>query len=94
MIRQRNALIALACAAAVTACTTKPAEKASAPRTPLFDNLWSLSGLATSLERQGHKNEAAAAQARFDQGWRNADTVVSAARPGGARRGATPSAGQ
>ena len=49
------------------------------------ENGWSLSGLLASLQRQGRQGEAATVQTRLDQAWRNADTVVSAAQPRGAR---------
>jgi Flp pilus assembly protein TadD len=45
------------------------------------DNGWSLSGLQTSLERQGKHAEAAAVKARFDAAWRGADTPVEGGRP-------------
>ena len=44
-------------------------------------NLWSLSGLQASLERQGRPTEAAAVRAQFDQAWSRADTELVAARP-------------
>ena len=44
-------------------------------------NGWSLSGLATSLERQGRTPEAAEIKRRFNEQWRNADTALVAAKP-------------
>jgi hypothetical protein len=37
------------------------------------ENGWSLSGLHTSLERQGRKADAAAVKARLDKAWPNAN---------------------
>jgi tetratricopeptide (TPR) repeat protein len=44
------------------------------------DNGWSLSGLQTSLERQGRANDAAEVKARLSKAWSAADTAVAAAR--------------
>jgi tetratricopeptide (TPR) repeat protein len=44
------------------------------------DNGWSLSGLETSLERQGRKADAAGVRARFEKAWRAADMTVVAGR--------------
>jgi tetratricopeptide (TPR) repeat protein len=45
------------------------------------ENGWSLSGLQTSLERQGQHAEAAAVKTRLDAAWRGADTPVEGGRP-------------
>jgi tetratricopeptide (TPR) repeat protein len=45
------------------------------------ENGWSLSGLQSSLERQGRHAEAAAVKARFDTAWRGADSPIEGGRP-------------
>jgi hypothetical protein len=45
------------------------------------DNGWSLSGLETSLERQGRRADASAARAQLDRAWGRADTPLAAGRP-------------
>jgi tetratricopeptide (TPR) repeat protein len=44
------------------------------------DNGWSLSGLQTSLEKQGKSSDAAEVKTRFDRAWSAADTKVNAGR--------------
>jgi predicted Zn-dependent protease len=43
-------------------------------------NGWSLSGLHTSLERQGKSAEAAEVKSQFDRAWSEADTKINAGR--------------
>jgi tetratricopeptide (TPR) repeat protein len=40
------------------------------------ENGWALHGLAEGLQRLGREDEAAAAQARFEAAWADADTVI------------------
>ncbi len=44
------------------------------------ENGWALFGLAQALRAQGHNDEAAAAQARFDKAWTRADVKLTASR--------------
>ena len=44
------------------------------------ENGWSLFGLVQSLEAQGKTDEAAAARARFEKAWSNADVELTASR--------------
>jgi hypothetical protein len=41
------------------------------------DNGWSLSGLLSSLERQGKAAEATTVKARLEEQWRRADVKVA-----------------
>jgi tetratricopeptide (TPR) repeat protein len=68
----------LALGAALLAAN-QPAEAEAVYREELRrnpDNGWSLVGLADSLERQGRKDDAAQARARFEQAWRHADIAL------------------
>lgn len=44
------------------------------------ENGWSLFGLARSLERQGHRDEARAVEQRFEAAWQGADVRLVASR--------------
>ena len=50
------------------------------------DNGWSLSGLQTSLVKQGRTADAAAVKARFEEQWKMADVQVAAGRPRDAKK--------